>query len=232
MLANPVRVQRGQQEVARAVAREHAAGAVRAVRGRRQPDQQQARVRIAEARARAGPSRCRRGGRPSSRRRCARSSGAGAGSRCRRRSPRGPRPAPAHARRPHSPPVSTGYPASRQARMPPSIEMTLRVAHLLQVVGRQRRAEAAAAVEDDRRVLVGDQRLDVALEHAAADVAGAPARGRPRTRRPRARRRSGSVSPRSRRARTSAMVALVDRASCASVDQREESRAVLHGRAR
>src|SRR6185312_14751356 len=47
------------------------------------------------------------------------------------------------------------------------------VAHLLQVVGRQGRAKSAPAVKDDGRVMLGDQRLDVALEHAAADVPGA-----------------------------------------------------------
>src|SRR3954469_10755855 len=48
------------------------------------------------------------------------------------------------------------------------------VAHLLQVVGRQGGAKAAPTVEDDRRVMVGDHRLDIALEHPAADVSGAP----------------------------------------------------------
>src|SRR5262245_12576857 len=47
------------------------------------------------------------------------------------------------------------------------------VAHLLQVVGRERRAEPAAAVEDERRRLVRERRLDVALDDALAQVDGA-----------------------------------------------------------
>ena len=113
--------------------------------------------------------------------------------------------------------------------MPPSIEMTLRVAHLLQVVGRQRRAETAAAVEDDRRVLVGDQRLDVALEHAAADVAGAARRGRPANSLSSRTSTKWNCSPRSSRALTSRDGALLD-ARLRLVHQRQESRAMLHGR--
>ena len=48
-------VQRGEQEVARAVAGEDAAGAVGAVRGRRQAEDQHARRRVAEAGDRAAP---------------------------------------------------------------------------------------------------------------------------------------------------------------------------------
>src|SRR5215204_5125772 len=53
------------------------------------------------------------------------------------------------------------------------------VAHALEVVRRQRRAEAPAAVEDDFLVRVGDLLLDVALDHALAQVrrAGDVARG-------------------------------------------------------
>src|SRR5438045_3899773 len=40
------------------------------------------------------------------------------------------------------------------------------VTHLLQVVRRQCRAKAAAAVEDDRRVVIGYALLDVAFEDA------------------------------------------------------------------
>src|SRR5262249_10291364 len=47
------------------------------------------------------------------------------------------------------------------------------VAHGAQALRRQRRPVAAAAIEDDLLVLVRDERLDVALEHAAADVARA-----------------------------------------------------------
>ena len=48
---------RREQEVAGAVAGEHAAGAVAAVRGGREPDDEHAGARVAEARAPAGPSR-------------------------------------------------------------------------------------------------------------------------------------------------------------------------------
>ena len=54
-------MQGGEQEVAGAVAGEDAAGAVAAVGRGGQADDEQARPRIAEARARAGPSRPRRG---------------------------------------------------------------------------------------------------------------------------------------------------------------------------
>src|SRR5262249_58206615 len=47
--------QRAEEPVAALVAREHAARAIAAVGGRRQPHQQQARARIAEARERPGP---------------------------------------------------------------------------------------------------------------------------------------------------------------------------------
>src|SRR5580658_85179 len=46
------------------------------------------------------------------------------------------------------------------------------VAHLLEHVGGERRAEAAAAVEDDVGVGIRVQAFDVALEDAAADVLG------------------------------------------------------------
>src|SRR4051812_47998356 len=49
-----------------------------------------------------------------------------------------------------------------------------RVPHLSQVVRRQRRSITAAAVEDDRGVAIGDQGLDVALQHAASDMTRAP----------------------------------------------------------
>ena len=57
-------VQRGEEEVARPVAGEHPAGAVRAVGGRRQAEQQHARVRVAEARQRAAPVGLAGEGRP------------------------------------------------------------------------------------------------------------------------------------------------------------------------
>ena len=44
------------------------------------------------------------------------------------------------------------------------------VAHLREVLGGERRAEAAAAVEDDLGVGVGDRLLDVALDDALAEV--------------------------------------------------------------
>src|SRR3569833_3374934 len=47
------------------------------------------------------------------------------------------------------------------------------VAHLLQVVRRQRRTEPAPAVKDDVRCVIWYQRLDVALQHAPSDVPGA-----------------------------------------------------------
>ena len=54
-LAKPVRCMRGEQPVARAVAGEHAAGAVGAVGGGRQAEHVHARVRVAEARHRPAP---------------------------------------------------------------------------------------------------------------------------------------------------------------------------------
>src|SRR5688572_19844239 len=44
------------------------------------------------------------------------------------------------------------------------------VAQLLQALGGQRRPETAPAVKDDVRIGIGDLRLDVAFEHAAAEV--------------------------------------------------------------
>src|SRR5689334_21475603 len=46
----------------------------------------------------------------------------------------------------------------------------VRVAHLLQVVAHERAAESAAAVADDRRVLLRDRLFDVALDRALAHV--------------------------------------------------------------
>src|SRR6266508_3956705 len=46
----------------------------------------------------------------------------------------------------------------------------VRVPHLLQVVRGQHRPEPAGAVEDDVRLFVGNQRFDVPLKNAAADV--------------------------------------------------------------
>ena len=47
------------------------------------------------------------------------------------------------------------------------------VAHLLQVVGGERRAKSAAAIEDEFLRGVGHLGLDIALDHALADVDGA-----------------------------------------------------------
>src|SRR5580765_914987 len=44
------------------------------------------------------------------------------------------------------------------------------VAHLLEVVAHQRAAEAASAIAHDRRRLVGNRALDVALDRALAEV--------------------------------------------------------------
>src|SRR4051812_23353858 len=44
------------------------------------------------------------------------------------------------------------------------------VAHLLEVVRRQRRSESAAAIEDYRRGFVRHSLLDVALDHTLAQV--------------------------------------------------------------
>src|SRR5262249_24610621 len=44
------------------------------------------------------------------------------------------------------------------------------VAHLLEVVADQRAAVSAAAIADDRRALVGNRALDVALDRALAEV--------------------------------------------------------------
>ena len=66
----------------------------------------------------------------------------------------------------------------RPARFSPGADASIHradvaVTHLDQVVGRQRRAEPAATVEHQGRLLVRDQGLDVALQHATTDVAGA-----------------------------------------------------------
>ena len=53
--AKPVSIQGLVQKIARAVAGEHAAGAIRAVRSGRQPDEQQPRAGIAKSRHRLGP---------------------------------------------------------------------------------------------------------------------------------------------------------------------------------
>ena len=57
LVREPDRVHRREQEVARRVAGEHPPGPVAAVRGRRQPDEQDPRVRIAEPRHRPAPVR-------------------------------------------------------------------------------------------------------------------------------------------------------------------------------
>ena len=79
-LAKPVRCSAANEEVARAVAGEHPAGAVGAVRGRRQAEQQHARVRVAEARQRAAPVGLAGEGRALLRARPARARRRGAGS--------------------------------------------------------------------------------------------------------------------------------------------------------
>src|SRR5690242_4183935 len=54
---------------------------------------------------------------------------------------------------------------------PPSVHRSdVRVAHFAEIVRRKRRAKAAAAVEDDLGIRVGDLRLDVALDDALAEV--------------------------------------------------------------
>src|SRR5450432_3267114 len=79
-------------------------------------------------------------------------------------------------------PGSSGWPSlggrpslNRISRLAPGTHAAvhrddLGVAHLLQTIGGQRRAKTAPAIQNDRRVLVGKQRLDVALEHAAPDM--------------------------------------------------------------
>ena len=47
------------------------------------------------------------------------------------------------------------------------------VAHVLEGLGREQRADAAGAVEDDRRVAVRDRALDLLLDVALGDVDGA-----------------------------------------------------------
>ena len=79
-------VQRGEQEVARAVAGEHAAGAVGAVRRRRQAEDQHARVGIAEAGDRPAPVLLARRTTRASRARRARATPRAAGTRGSRRS--------------------------------------------------------------------------------------------------------------------------------------------------
>src|SRR5687767_5725444 len=59
-----------------------------------------------------------------------------------------------------------GAPAARE-------RVDVGVAHALEVVGRERRAVAAAAVEDQLGRVVRDLALDVALDDAAPDVPGA-----------------------------------------------------------
>ena len=53
---------------------------------------------------------------------------------------------------------------------PPAIDATFGVAELLERLGRERRADAAGAVDDDGRVAARDLGLDLALEVAARDV--------------------------------------------------------------
>src|SRR5438552_5955659 len=62
-----------------------------------------------------------------------------------------------------------GEPAAEPARQRADVP----VAHLLEVVAHERAAKAAAAVADDRRVLVGDLLLDVALDDSLAQMDGA-----------------------------------------------------------
>ena len=97
LVGEALAVQRLVQPVAARIAREHAPGAVGAVRPRRKAHQQHARPRIAKARHRAGPSSFRRGTRAASRPRRARSTRASARS---ARTPRW-RAASAGRRAPH-----------------------------------------------------------------------------------------------------------------------------------
>ena len=87
-LASPTRCSAGEQEVAGAVAGEDPARPVAAVRGRRQPEDQHPRGRIAEARHRPAPVGLSRGTPPASRARPARATRPGAGSGGSRRPPR------------------------------------------------------------------------------------------------------------------------------------------------
>ena len=66
-----------------------------------------------------------------------------------------------------------GRPSSFHRPKPPAIDDDVGVAELLQRAGGERRAHAAGAVDDDRRVLVGEPALDLGLEVAAGDVDGA-----------------------------------------------------------
>src|SRR5205085_10261280 len=61
--------------------------------------------------------------------------------------------------------VLPGLPAAGQ-------RVDVGVAHLLQIVGGERRAVAAAAVEDEFRAVIRNRRLDVALDDAAPHVRG------------------------------------------------------------
>ena len=101
------------------------------------------------------------------------------------------------------------------------------VAHLLQVVGRHRRAEAAAAVEDELLVLVGHLGDDVALDDAAADVLGTARRGRRATRRLRGTSMRRNLSPRSCRARHVVDGAFAD-AALGVVDEGQELFRMVH----
>ena len=63
-----------------------------------------------------------------------------------------------------------GRPLPFQSWKPPVIERDVRVAHALEGLAGEQRADAAGAVEDDRPVAVGDRRLDVLLDVALRDV--------------------------------------------------------------
>src|SRR5205085_11833861 len=73
------------------------------------------------------------------------------------------------------PPRSTSAPLARQSPLVPAPNAAVErdhvpIAHLLEVVADQRTAETAAAVAHDRCVLVGDRLLDVAFDHALAEM--------------------------------------------------------------
>ncbi len=74
--------------------------------------------------------------------------------------------------------VSSGKPAFLPAAKAAIHRDHVGVAHVLQVLGRQGRAEAAAAIEDDRGVRVGDRLFDIPLDDSLAqmDRAGEMAR--------------------------------------------------------
>ena len=89
----------------------------------------------------------------------------------------------------------SGHGESRLGPRPPAAPHRRhpRVPHLLERVGSEGGAIAAAAVEHDGRVVGRDRGLDVAFDHALAEVMRARAAGRGATRPARGRRRDGTA---------------------------------------